>query len=299
LNFYKDALEQLPIKRKQLDFDDGIRDLEIKIAFAYQALGKNLEAIECYEAIIEKYFGFRFPVKKPAMVIKGILSMFSFMFMINNQSLFFKKEVDEHFHLYIGILKEWGEAMSTANPKRLTFILFRYLVYISRYQLNKSIRGLTVFVECCSLFMWTGISFSVSQKMLDYAKQAHIDEHSESRISYRYSLKMHEFMTGKWEVDDDFNELFEQSNKLGQFWPLTIYTLFSGMESIELGDMLNFENSMEKMNEIYESFDNMHARAQMLRTQTIGYFRSGNLIQPLILQMKELHIHEKQGIMQC
>lgn len=163
--------------------------------------------------------------------------------------------------------------MATADPRTFVLVSFRFLSYISFYQLHKSIPGLTLLVESASLFMWTGRSFSTSQKMLDYAKLGHLDEHPVSRISYRYIKKMHEFMIGKWEVDDDYDGFFRKNIELGKIWSLTIYTFFTAMGQIELGNFSGFIDSTEKLDEIHGSFENRHAKAQMFRTLTCGLYR--------------------------
>ena len=273
LNYYKDALDSFPENRKKNTNDIEIRDLEIKIAFAYQAIGRNIDSLVCFEDILFKYFGFRFPKSNWLVKIKGIISMFFFIIMINMQSLFFKKEVESHFLLYMKIVKEWGQAISTINPQRFALISFYFLVHISRYQLDKSIRGLALFVQSTTLFMWTGISFDVSRRMLIYAQNGGADQDPISRASYRFCLKMHEFLIGKWEVDSDYQKLYDRSIHIGDYWPITIYILYSGMVNIELGLFDKFIDSMQKLNNILDSYDNSHAKAQMYRMSVPAYYR--------------------------
>jgi tetratricopeptide (TPR) repeat protein len=195
------------------------------------------------------------------------------MFIINNKSLYFKKEVDDKFHLFSRIVKYWGESTATSDPKYFALNGFQALVYLSQYQLLKSINGLSVFVESAALYMWTGISFDVSNKMLEYAQSGNADQDPVSRATYRFSLKMHDFMTGKWEEDSDYQELYKLTMDLGQFWPLAIYLVYTAMVNVELGKIDAFQDGIQKLNELAESFDNSHAKAQMYRIIVPGYFR--------------------------
>ena len=295
LNFYKDALRLQPESRIQSNADIEIRDLEIKVALAYQALGKNIEARESFEEIINKYFGYRFPKNKLSITLNGVISMIKFMFMINNQFLFFNKKVDKNFHLYMRVLKEWGEATATADPKTFAFISFRFLAYMSKFQLDQSIRGLSVFVECNTLFMRTGISFPVSKKMLDYAYRANAHENPISQITYRFCLKMHEFMTGDWKVDEDYHQLYEMSARIGHFWPLTIYVMYSGMVNIELGKYGALQDNILKLDEISDTFDNSHAKSQMYRMIAPGYYRFRKLEAAINLADEGIEYTRKTG----
>jgi predicted ATPase len=204
LNFYKDALDNLPEKRKQDVGDIEIRDLEFKTALAYHAIGKNIESRECFEVIASRYFGYHFTKSKYPLMIKGIYGMFKFMVIINNQKLYFKREVDDDFQLLTRVIRHWGESIATFDPRTFALNGFHFLVYLSRYQLQESIHGLTVFAESSSMYMWTGISFDVSNKMLEYARMGSADQDPVSRATYRFCLKMHDFMTGKWEEDSDY-----------------------------------------------------------------------------------------------
>jgi hypothetical protein len=137
-------------------------------------------------------------------MIKGIYGMFKFMVIINNQKLYFKREVDDDFQLLTRVIRHWGESIATFDPRTFALNGFHFLVYLSRYQLQESIHGLTVFAESSSMYMWTGISFDVSNKMLEYARMGSADQDPVSRATYRFCLKMHDFMTGKWEEDSDY-----------------------------------------------------------------------------------------------
>lgn len=295
LNFYNEALDRILQSRKQDISDIELKDLEFKVAFAYHAAGKNDEAREFFEILSGKYFGYKFLNKGVPQIFRGVISILKFIFVINNQNLFFRKEVNDDFHLFSRTIKQWGEATSTADPHHFAFNGFHLLEHLSHYQLHKSMHGLTLFAESGTLFMWTGISFKVCRKMLDYARESGADQHPDSRATYRFVLKMHEYMTGNWKVDEDYQQLYEICTRIGQFWPIAIYVMYSGLVNIELGEFEQLDDSARKLNEISDTFDNTHAKAQMYRLQTGGYFRFRKIEQAVKLTAEGIDYTIKTG----
>ncbi|MEZ5196727.1 MAG: AAA family ATPase [Bacteroidales bacterium] len=295
LNYYKDALNRLPESRKNDNSVFEIRDLQFKVAFAYHAIGKNIEARAGFEALTRKYFGYNILDNGYPLIYRGIISMLKFIFVINNQSLFFKRKVDDDFHLFARTIKQWGEAIATANPRTFAFNGFHILIKLSKYQLHDSIHGLAVFVESSSMYMWTGISFNVSSKMLEYAEKGGAGQHPVSRATYRFILKMYEFMTGDWKVDEDFQQVYEMGARVGHFWPLTIYVMYSGMVNIELGKFDALLDNVKKLNEISDTFDNSHAKAQMYRMMVPGYYRFRRLDEAIKLADEGIDYTRKTG----
>jgi tetratricopeptide (TPR) repeat protein len=228
-------------------------------------------------------------------MFRAIHGMLKFVFVINNQSLFFKREVDNDFHLFARTIKQWGEAIATLDPRVFALNGFHALFTLSKYQLYKSIHGLTLFSESSTLFMWTGISFNVSRKMLEYAGRGGAGQHPVSRATYRFVLKMHEFMTGSWAVDEDFQQVYEMSIRVGHFWPLTIYVMYSGMVNIELGRFDALLDNVKKLNDISDTFDNSHAKAQMYRMLVPGYYRFRRLDEAIKLADEGIDYTRKTG----
>jgi tetratricopeptide (TPR) repeat protein len=185
--------------------------------------------------------------------------------------------------------------MTSLNPRQLFLQLSYFLNMFSDYDLSRSVHGLSLFIESVALFMWTGISFRVSKKMIDYAKRAGVENHPSSFIDYRYIKKMHEFHVGNFEDDRDFGHVYQTGMHIGDFWPTTIYTLYSGLVCVELG---KYERAMElikKLEEISESFDNSHARAQAYRLSSMVHYRFRMMDQALDIADEGIRFTGKTG----
>ena len=270
LTFYKDALNLMPENRKQDINDKDIRDLGIKIAMANLEVGKNIEACKSFELLLKEHFNKRFSENEIIVKIKGITSALLFMFMISNQSLFFKKKMFKEFDFYIKLMNNWGYAMITLNPKVFALNMLPQLKVLSYYDFKYSPTALSFFTNGASLFNWTGISLRTGQKIINFSQNAGIEKYPNSFVSFRMIRQMQNYYTGNWMIDEDYTSVYDTGIRQGAFWNTTIYIFYTGMIHLELGMYPKVSEMTEKLEELADTFDNSHAKAQKIRFLAIG-----------------------------
>ena len=295
MNFYMEAIKLFPKEPDNDPDKDSFKELEIKVGFAQQAAGNNIEAIETFQRVILKYFGYKVVSSDLINAYRATLAMLSVLIKLNFQSFFFRKQPDEEFNTFIKVLTQWGEALTTMNPRRYFLQSLYFLNKGMNYDLSKSAAGLTMFIELTSLFMWTGLSFTASKKMLDYAKKAKAEDPPNSLIDYRFILKMHDFFTGNIFQDPDFERIYQAGMRTGDFWPTTIYSVYSGLICLELGKYEKLMDHVDHLENIAESFDNSHARAQLFRLSAPAHYRFRKLDQALELAEEGIRYTSKTG----
>ncbi len=296
LNFYLEAFNSLPPNPIDEDEYAKYKDLEIKVGFAQEAAGNNIEAIESFQRIITKYYGYQFPTGALKLKIRALYSIASIFIKLHLQSLFFRKVPDEEFNTFMRVVTQWGEAMTSLNPRQLFFQLIHFVNLLANYDLSRSLIGLSIFLEGgASMFMWTGISFKISKKMMDYGKRAGVEEHPGALIDYRFIRKMHDFHTGNLEEDRDLEDIFRTAMHIGDFWPATILCVYCGMVSTELGKYERVSNLIHKLEEISESFDNSHARAQSFRLSAWAHYKFRKIDQTLEVAEEGIRITGRTG----
>ena len=273
VNFYQEALKMRHPKPVDKAEEDKIKELQIKIGFAQQAAGHNIEAIETFEMIMQRYFGRKFPKTEKSEKISGLLGMIGMVLKVYLYPYTKHKNPTSDYNLFCRIMISWGEAISTLNPKRFLLLSFLFVKDIFNYEISRSLPALSLATDCSVFFVWSGISLKISKKLIDTAKAAGIDNHPENRIDYRYTRKIYNFHAGHWEIDEDFDSIFQNALRIGRYWPTTIYTLFSGFIYVELGRYDRMMEIAARLNEISEAFDNSHAKAQALRFLSMGHYR--------------------------
>jgi len=295
LSHYKEALRLMPPKPGGKAEEDKIKELQIKIGFAQQAAGNNIEAIETFEMIMKQYFMRKFPKTERSEKIKGLAAMIGVIVNVYLYPYTRHRDPTPDFNLFYKTMISWGEAISTLNPRRFLLLSFIFARDIFKYKISESPPALSVATDCSVFFMWTGLSLTISKKLLDTAKREGVENHPETRIDYRFTRKMHIFHTGQWEEDDDFEQIFQSALRIGKYWPITVYTLFSGFICTEMGQYDKFMEAVEKLNEISESFDNSHAKAQMYRLSSMGHYRFGRIQQSLQIADEGISYTNKTG----
>ncbi len=281
LNYYLKAIKNLQVNKLDEASLDRQRDIEIKIGFAHEAAGNNIEATECFTRIITTYYYHKnaFPTSQIRSAANTLFNMASFLFKLYFRSLYFRRQPGKEFDQYVKVLSQWGQALATYNPRRFFFQAFYFLKRLSNYDISSSVYGLSLFIECAPLFLWTGISLKISGKMLQQSKKLKAESHPVSLIHYRFTQKMQDYHLGIFEEDQDLENVFQTGMRIGEFWPTTIYIVYCGYVCIEKGNYQGFLAMLDKLKEIADSFDNSHAQAQFYRLSAAGNLKFRKLDQ--------------------
>ena len=272
LNYYLEAIKKIPSINDSGALSSLYRELEIKIAFAHHATGRNFEAYESFNRILQRNYKRTFPVTGIGNLSSFIYNLLGLLFKLYFNSFYFSKPTDEQFDLYARVLTHWGEASTTFNPKRSFLQSFYFLKVLSNYDLTGSASGLKLFIGGSNFFIHTGLSLKTGRKMLDLAKKAGAEDHPTPLIYYRFLNKLLDYNSGILEEDKTMEHTFKVGMQIGDFWTTTVYAVYCGYAFIDRGDHNGFIKMTEKLNEIADSFDNSHARAQWYRLSAIGNF---------------------------
>jgi class 3 adenylate cyclase len=273
LSHYKEALILMPAKPSSAQGRDIIRDIHINIGFAQNAAGHNIEAIETFEMILQKYYSKKFPKTTKSEKFYGLWGMILLIAKVNLYAYLKHKTPSAETNLLFKLLINWGEAIATLNPRRFLLLSMHFTKDVLDYKITGSPNAISLTADCSTFFTWSGMSFTVGRKMLGTAKKAGAEKYPYNIIDYRYTYEMYRFHVGNWEVDQDFESVYRGALQFGRYWETTVYVLFNGFFYVELGRYDKMIEMAGKMNEISESFDNSHAKAQMYRFLAMSHFR--------------------------
>jgi hypothetical protein len=115
-------------------------------------------------------------------------------------------------------------------------------------------------MSASGLFSWTGISFKMSRKILDYAKDV-IDPDEQKQIYY-YDLfeLIHNSPTGNWTAVKKYDEeLVAYKLKIGECWHAATYVMFLGYIRIDQGRFKEVEALIGRLSEIWTIYGNENA----------------------------------------
>ena len=111
-----------------------------------------------------------------------------------------------------------------------------------------------------ALFWWTGFSFTISKRILDYAKKSL--PAADDKISpyfYKMCETIHNFLTGNWH--EEFGEnLIDYDIKIGEITCVSLHLIFLGFIYMELGDFDHTKNIIKKLKRIDNEFSDDGAK---------------------------------------
>ena len=116
------------------------------------------------------------------------------------------------------------------------------------------------FKSLSGLFSYTGISFRLSKKILDYAKEV-INKNEIKHIFYFNLFELlYECYTGNWDSVKEYDEnMVDRNLSIGEYWHVSTYIVFHGYIKIEQGAFSEVEIMIKKLSEIWQTYQNENA----------------------------------------
>ena len=171
------------------------------------------------------------------------------------------------------LFNNWAYAYTHVNPKQYILKSLKELVFVSLYDVRKSIHALSLFIDSTSLFSFAGISLSTAQRMIDFLKKAGVENNPQTFISYKMVLSIQNYFSGKWHSESDFNETYQTGLRMGKYMTTLTYIYYSGMCAIESGHYRDFQNRVDLLSEFAETLDVTYAKILKYRLTTMGYLK--------------------------
>ena len=149
-----------------------------------------------------------------------------------------------------------------ARQFRAVMGVFRRL---AKFDLSKTPRASGYWAALASIFSLCGLSFNLSNRLLEISKRCRIAGDISDRMQYDCFSTMIHHCQGVWGKIRDLDEgLLDASLRIGDFWNVPNYLWFSGLAKGEQGDFGYLMNTIDKLNEIGEVYENpmpiIHAR---------------------------------------
>jgi hypothetical protein len=176
-------------------------------------------------------------------------------------------------------------ALAQTNTKRLLTETMGILNELNRFDLAAVENGAPIFLEGCGVFCFSGVSFTIGRKILDYAKGYLDPTDVKSVFYYRFHEFIHDYLSGNWPQARDYDEaLVDRSLKTGEVYHVSAYTMLCGLLRIERGDFKDARLLVDKLREISELFDHDYSRGAAYLLNSL-----------LLLKQRRLHDAVKEA----
>jgi class 3 adenylate cyclase/tetratricopeptide (TPR) repeat protein len=268
LNYYQDALKLYLGNSGNAASPEKIGLLNRNIALAFFNKGHMNEAVEYFDKVLE-YWGKRPSKNKMIALLKLVADLFRLMKNLYFPSKKSKKAPGQRDNEIINLTFKRGEALSVVDTNRMFMDTIGLSKELMKFDITKIENGAQLYIGGSIIFSFTGISFKISRKLLDYAKD-HINKNDiKTALIYNCGAFIYNILSGNWDREFQHDEhLVEKNLNVGDlFWPATFLELWGTLE-LDRGNFKNINPVLEKLNEIGEAYDYDIARIKKYNMNT-------------------------------
>jgi class 3 adenylate cyclase/tetratricopeptide (TPR) repeat protein len=296
LNYFKEALKLYLNKHGDGADPNQLALFEKNIALALFSKGKDADAIEYFDKALVRW-GVKPSKKLIPQVFTLLMDIFVLILKVYIPILNTNKKHSELDNEVFDLCYKKAESLVQVNPWRNFTEQMSTIRRSFKYDLHKLYNGAVFPLSCCGLFTYTGISQGLAKKFLGYAKKFVDFENYKEKMEYVYYHNLYSSMSGNWELMKDYNEdLIERNLKIGEFWHISTYYLCLAEVKMEQGFFNEAENLLNKLNEVYDSYEYHGAKVWQFYTLANLRIFSRNLYEAIKICDEGVVFSEKIGM---
>jgi class 3 adenylate cyclase/tetratricopeptide (TPR) repeat protein len=271
LSYYQEAL-RLYLKKTIDSVDhEKIAMLEKNIAIAFFNKGHYVEAVEHFDNVFA-YWGKKRPKNKLVVLVKLTVNLLSLIKNLYFPSKKPKKIPGKRDSELINLSEKKAGALSALDTTRFFVESIESLNRLIKLDITKIENGVPIFIAGSSLFSFTRISYRLSRKILNYIKDYVNKKDIRSVIVYNHMEVLHNFYSGNWRKEFEYDEdLVDRNLKSGEFFYTIVFSLIIGLLEIEQGNFSRANRLAKKLDEIGEAYGReiVAARKYTLKTKLL------------------------------
>jgi tetratricopeptide (TPR) repeat protein len=147
------------------------------------------------------------------------------------------------------------KALAVTNPKRSFIEFFFFHKRITAFNLQKIENGTGIFVSASTLFSFSGISFGLSRRILDFVKNRICKDDLRNYTIYDLCETIHNFLEGNWkEIRNYDDDLIKRNCDIGDFWDATQLLYWHALPCIHQGSLEIAESILSRLEDIFQVY---------------------------------------------
>ena len=260
LNYYQEALSLYLRKYGDTAGPDKLAMLEKNIALAFFNKGRYVNALEYFDSVMRRW-GVGFSKNRAVIALRLFADILNLVIKLYLPSQRTKQIPSKKNNQIININYKRAVSLVYLDPKGCFIGLLRGLRWLSKFDIAKVENGFDMWVSASGLFSWTGISFKLSKRIVEYAKQV-ANENDIKQVFYcNFYELLYNFFAGNWDNIKAYDEsLIEPNLRIGEYWHVSTYIDVHGHIQIERGASGEVERLIEKLSEIWAAYEDENAR---------------------------------------
>ncbi len=253
LYYFKDAIKLYTKRYGDAVDPNKMAEFEENVAFAFFNRGHHAEAIVYFDKTLNR-LGVKEQKNKIFILIELIINLLNIVKDLYLPSIRRKKAPTSLDNKVLKIFLRKGESLSSVDAKRFFTDVIVGVKRCFKFDPSKSQLVFNIISGGAVIFSYTGFSFTISKRILDYArKNLPATDDKISPYFYKMCETIHNFLTGNWH--EEFGEnLIDYDIKIGEILCASHHLAFLGFIYIELGDFDHTKNIITKLRRIGDEF---------------------------------------------
>jgi class 3 adenylate cyclase/tetratricopeptide (TPR) repeat protein len=259
LNYYQDGLKLYLKKYRHAADSEKIANFEKNIALAFFNKGQYENALQYFDRVFERW-GAGSPKNIVFIIFKLIYELISIIINLYFPSKKEKKTPQKRENEIFDLSYKKSITLVELDPQRCFFEFISTLKKLTKYDITQIENGIGMWMSGSGLFSWTGMSFKLSRKILDYNKNIINKNNAKQVLYYDLFELLHNSATGNWLNTKAYDEnLVSYNLNIGEFWHVATYLVYHGLIKIDQGAFKEAEIITSKLLEIWEVYGNENA----------------------------------------
>jgi len=281
LYYYQEALKLYLKKHGDFGDPNTIASLEWNIAKAFLNKGHMTEAVTHFDRVLELW-GERIPKNKIINTLCFIANLFQILIFLYLPSRKAKLSPSKRDNNIFEVVYQRGTALVSVDTHRMVMDSIRILKTCQKHDLYKIHNGVPMYSSSSALFFFSGISFKIARKLLNYARQ-HINPSDKNiMLTYNFWKLAFNTLSGNWDERIQYDsEIIDQNIQRGELYTGPGFLFYSGLMVTEQGDFSKAQIFIDKLFEIEEIYENIYIRVRRYVLKTRQLLKTRKLLESL------------------
>ncbi|HWR67869.1 MAG TPA: AAA family ATPase [Desulfomonilia bacterium] len=260
LHYYQHALD-LFLRKYGNKADPGkVAMLEKNIALALFNRGQYSESIPYFDKVLS-FYGETVPKNSIFKALKFFAGFYALLVGIYIPVLRWRKVPTQKDKEVINLSIKKMETLSVIDPQEFFIQTFHRLMHITKFDLTKDEGGMGMIAGASALFSYTGISFSLSRRVLDFAEEKIDMGNLKSVMILKNCEIIHNGFSGEWAKQSAIDtDLTDRNLGIGEIYHVTAYICWHGLLYAAQGNFKASQDIVKRLSDISETYDNDFAR---------------------------------------
>jgi class 3 adenylate cyclase/tetratricopeptide (TPR) repeat protein len=277
LNYYQQALELYLKKHGDKADPEKVAMLEKNIALALFNRGQYAEAVPYFDKALA-FYGETIPNNPILKGLKFGSGFFAFLISIYHPFFKWKKDPTQRDKEIISLFYKKLQGMIVTDPKESFIQAIFFIKLFSKYDVMKIENGTGIMASMGALFGWTGISFTLSGKVLNFTHNKIDNQDIKSILIDKLMWQQHNYSTGNWpeEIDPDI-ELIDRNVSYGECYFTSSCIVWDYFVDIARGHFGRAQPAVQKLSYISDAYEHELAKVNYLIFKTYLSMKRRNL----------------------